>query len=257
VTSLARLLEPGNLFVAALCAAAIVLFYGGARHGRMLVAACATAALVIAVLPVGSWLLRPLERHFPAVALPAHVDGVVVLGGALEHDRIVAHRRLGLGEAGDRIVAFAQIAHRHPHAALYFAGGRGSLGPRGLGDALPAREFFESLGIEYDRVTLEETASSTHENAAQAAASGLFEPGTTWVLVTSAWHMPRAVGCFRAHDIAIVPYAVDYRDAPGLAFDFSGALARLELGAREWAALAYYRLRGRTRSLLPDIEPAT
>jgi uncharacterized SAM-binding protein YcdF (DUF218 family) len=258
VDTFETLARPGNLFVVALCLVAAALLAQGRRPGHLVLAACALAALCIAVVPIGSWLLRVLERRFPPVELGSErVDGIVVLGGALESDRIVAHGRLGLGEAGDRILAFAQLAHLHPEAQLYFAGGDRSLGSPALGDAMPARPFFESLGIDFSRVTLEITASSTHDNAVEAARSGLLQPGETWVLVTSAWHIPRAIGCFRAVGLDVVPYAVDYRDTPGLAFDFAGGLGRIELAAREWGALGYYRIRGHTDELLPDPTPAS
>ena len=81
-------------------------------------------------------------------------------------------------------------------------------------------------------------------------------PDERWLLVTSAWHMPRAVGVFRQAGFPVTAYPVDFRTG-GRAnvlrpfATLSEGLRRLDVAAKEWAGLVGYRLTGRTGELFP------
>ena len=110
-------------------------------------------------------------------------------------------------------------------------------------------------GIPTTRVIIEERSRSTHENA--VFAKELIRPGPSqnWVLVTSAFHMPRAVAAFRAVDWSVIPYPVDFKIDPstGLRANFSlvDGLSSSTIAGKEWAGLVGYRLLGWTRELFP------
>src|SRR5207248_10072596 len=74
--------------------------------------------------------------------------------------------------------------------------------------------FVLEEGVAENRIVLEERSRSTHENA--VFAKELIRPSTaeTWILVTSAFHMPRAVASFRAVDWPVIPYPVDFKVDP-------------------------------------------
>ena len=98
-------------------------------------------------------------------------------------------------------------------------------------------------GLPADRVIIEPAAQNTFENA-QFTAPLLGEAGSArWVLVTSASHMPRAIGCFRKANVAIEAWPVE---------DVSyGWRDRLSTAMHEWLGMLAYRLRGRTDALFP------
>jgi uncharacterized SAM-binding protein YcdF (DUF218 family) len=104
-------------------------------------------------------------------------------------------------------------------------------------------------------VVLEEQSRSTHENAVYAKEMIRPTSGEKWVLVTSAYHMPRAVAAFQAVDWPVIPYPLDYRIDPetGLRPDFSllDGLSASTLAGKEWAGLVGYRVMGWTRELFP------
>ena len=78
------------------------------------------------------------------------------------------------------------------------------------------------------------------------------QAGETWVLVTSAFHLPRAVACFQANDWTIVPYPADFRTGMSpLYLDLLLNLEDLDYAAHEWLGLVWYRINGRTRTLFP------
>ncbi|HLB78977.1 MAG TPA: YdcF family protein, partial [Dongiaceae bacterium] len=205
------LVEPGNLLLLLLALGALLLFRRR-RMGRWLVGIAAVAGIAVAVLPLGAWLLVPLEARFPPpVPLPAEVDGIVVLGGAVDAYLAEAREQPALNEQAERVVALVDLARRYPQARLVYSGGSGSPWSAAYREADAARPLLARLGLDTSRVVFERESRNTHENAVQTLALAQPEAGETWLLVTSAWHMPRAVGCFRRLDWAVTPYPVDYQ----------------------------------------------
>ena len=147
-------------------------------------------------------------------------DGVVVLGGAF--DTIVAHARgeISLNEAGDRLTAIADLARRYPRMRIVFSGGSGLLLTEGAVEADLALRLFESMGIARDRIAVDAQSRDTAENARMSKIVAAPKTGERWLLVTSAYHMPRAMGTFRRADFSVEAYPVDWRT--GGAADCSG-----------------------------------
>ena len=224
-----------------------------AAHALLIAGVGGLAAAL--VLPLDRWALRPLEDRFPRPAPPAHVDGIVVLGGAVE-TLLSADRGLpALNGAAERMTEFAALARRYPLAKLAFTGGSGLLGSS-VPEAVPALALFDSLGVAPERIVFEAASRTTWENAVFGYELLHPQPGETWLLVTSASHMPRAVGAFRGAGWRVVPWPVGYKSLqhgrvllpPG---DFGERLSLLDWAAHEWAGLAAYRLLGRSDALLP------
>lgn len=249
--------DPGNVLLILLCAGALLLgTRTRQRLGRRLVGLAALAGLAITVVPLGAWLHVPLENRFPVPArLPDRVDGVVVLGGAVDQFLTVARGQPALRAEAERMTAFAALARRYPEARLVFTGGSGRLVRQGVKETVAARLLFEELGLDVERVLFEDRSRNTYENAVYSYRLAAPQPGETWLLVTSAYHMPRAVGCFRRAGWHVVPYPVDFRTDGTYAYlpslFFAEALVDLGLAVHEWIGLAAYRLMGRTDRLLP------
>lgn len=227
--------------------------------GIRLSAAMATLFVIIGVLPVVDWVLRPLEEHVPQSALPPHVDGIVVLGGSEQVTIAEARGRPELNNAADRLVEFVGLARQYPEARLVYSGGGIHWGRTTLNEADIARRVFVLLGLGPERVEFDSQSRNTAENAQFSKAIAQPKEGETWLLVTSASHMPRALNAFQAVSWPILPYPVDYRTARrhGFSFDFKplGNLLTLDGAIREWVGLIAYRLLGHTRSILPPITP--
>ena len=214
--------------------------------------------LVIAGLsPLGNALILPLEDRFPPWN-PSHgaPDGIVVLGGAISPGVSEARNAIALDEAAERITATAELARRYPDARIIFSGGSGALLEREGPEAPFAVRQLMALGVAHDRITTEEQSRNTLENAAYARLLANPKPGERWLLVTSAYHMPRAIAAFRAEDFAVDAYPVDWRTrgAGDLQRGFSTlseGLRRTDAATREWVGLVVYRLTGRSTELLP------
>lgn len=220
--------------------------------------ALATILLLAAIGygPLAAWLLVPLEERFPASTGEGQVDGIVVLGGAIRPTTSFARGQISLGESAERLTAMADLGRRHPDATLVFTGGSGALIEDEPAEAAALARFAPSLGLDPGRILFENRSRTTWENATETKALVSPAPGSRWLLVTSAWHMPRAVGVFRSAGWTVEAYPVDYQtsdrsDLWRLQGRFPIGLDRFDTAAREWIGLLAYRVTGRTRELFP------
>jgi uncharacterized SAM-binding protein YcdF (DUF218 family) len=217
------------------------------------------ALLAIAGLsPLGNVLLLPLEQRFPPWD-PSHgaPDGIVVLGGALSPEISAARGAVALNESAERITVAVELARRYPNARVIFSGGNAALLREGGVEAAFAVQEFEALGIPHERIIAEEQSRNTVENAVFSRLLAQPKPGERWLLLTSAYHMPRAVGVFRAAGFPVEAYPVDWRtrgpiDAVEPFASLGDGLRRTDTAMREWVGLLAYRLTGKTAELFPS-----
>ncbi len=218
------------------------------RRGRRLTFAALALGLALGATPLGSWLIRPLEARFPPSRLDRAPGTILVLGGAEALAASEWRNALELSEAGERVLEGAALAHRFPTAKLAIAGGirleRSSLTDVGL-----VVDAWRRIGVAPGRIIPVDRTADTCSNA--LGARRLPRP---ILLVTSAAHMPRSVACFRAAGIEPLIYPVDYRAIrPGRSIGgVTSNMDRADFALHEWIGLAYYRLTGRTKELLPS-----
>jgi uncharacterized SAM-binding protein YcdF (DUF218 family) len=216
---------------------------------RALTGGLIAALVALAVFPIGAALLRPLEATFPANPPLAQVGGIILLGGA---EDVAPSRQWGgaqLGAAGERLMAVAELARRFPEARVIVTGGGGRLRDAGgvaLSEAQISAGFLERHGVSASRIMLEEQSRTTAENARRSIAGAPVAEGEVWVLVTSAFHMPRAMQSFQAAGwTGLVPFPVDYRSGPvidGIGWDLARNLELLNIALREWVGRLAYRI---------------
>ncbi len=207
------------------------------------------------LLPLDQWALLPLEDRFPPPPPPAHVDGIVVLGGAVEPGLSVVRGIPSLNGAAERMTATVALARRYPAARVVFTGGSGAVIPGGGTEAAVARALFLDLGLPADRLVMEDASRTTWENAALTRDLVKPRPGETWLLVTSADHLPRAVGAFRAAGWDVTGWPVGYKSGVSwrlwLPGDLPSRLGRLDEAAHEWTGLVTYWAMGHSSALFP------
>jgi uncharacterized SAM-binding protein YcdF (DUF218 family) len=237
---------------------AILIRTRNSRYGFIFLAAGVAGFAACAFLPLGTWLLRPLEDRFPPIgAIQERVDGIVLLGGAIDLQTSMDRGMPALNMRAERVIAFVALARRFPYAQLLFTGGNAITGSTKRSEADVARVLTASLGIPPQRVKFERMSRNTRENALLAKRLARPMPGQRWLLVTSAADMPRAVGCFRAVGWPVVPVPVDYhtgKDSAGLMPGLVGGLEAVDWAAHEWIGLVYYRAQGWTPALFPGPE---
>ena len=204
---------PTNFLIGAGVVGALLLATRFASLGRKLLVASVVPLALCGFSPVGSWLLYPLESRFPPWDASKGVpDGIVVLGGGIDTDPSAAHGTAAFSASAGRIIAAAALAHRYPNARILYSGGNASLvSDDAVKEADYAVAVFESLGISGDRVILERRSRNTFENAEFSKAIAAPKNGERWLLLTSAYHMPRSVGTFRKVGFAVEPCPADWR----------------------------------------------
>jgi uncharacterized SAM-binding protein YcdF (DUF218 family) len=171
---------------------------------------------------------------------------VIVLGGAIKHpDSFITHGQVPLGNAAERMTVPVGWMRAWPKLELVFSGGEGDLMQTGITEAEMARVFYTQQGLDMRRVTLENQSRTTRENALQVAALlGARCKEQPWLLVTSAWHMPRAMAEFEAAGCNVTPYPVDFwtgTSTSWLEYSLTESLLRWQMALHEWIGLAAYR----------------
>lgn len=237
--------------------AALLVFTGWRRSGGLSALLSAIILFVTLFTTVGTVALQVLEARFPRTAEePQALSCMIVLGGALDNEINTARGGIELNQAADRFVEALRLARNHPEARILISGGDGSISGGYEGEAEAAERFFSAFGIPPDRLVKENASRTTYENTVNTAELLKSQGLENCLLITSAYHMPRAVGLFRAAGMTVAPWPVDYRTSgiAGLSLDFTQPALNAQItttAAREWMSLTAYYLAGRIGEIFP------
>jgi uncharacterized SAM-binding protein YcdF (DUF218 family) len=247
------LFQPSSLLILFFVAGVLFALCGRTRAAVRLFAAGTVLYAIFGFSPLANWVLAPLELNAKGIAAQ-NLDGaagIIVLGGAIDSAVSLGDGPPHLNESGDRMVEAVRLAARYPSLPVFFSGGKAELSPREEADteAALAVRFFEAFNLAPPRVRFEERSRNTFENAVESAKALRPKPGQKWILVTSAFHMPRAKALFEGQGFEVLARPVDFRTN---GFDgwwrpfprASEGLRRLDLGAKEWVGIAMAWLAG-------------
>lgn len=225
------------------------------RRPRAVSPVLGLAVVLLALIgwqPLPERLIGELERRYPEIAPAADLSGyagIVVLGGGTAGGRLQqSHAHPLSNEAGERLAVSAALALRHPKLPLIYTGGEGDPQGGGLSEAERARVFYDSFLIPAGQVRYEGVSRNTYENALLSAQLKGVNPKDRWLLLTSAWHMPRSMATFEKAGWNVTAYPVDYRAESVTVWTRYSLLS----GANDWQLLlneligvVAYRLTGR------------
>jgi uncharacterized SAM-binding protein YcdF (DUF218 family) len=228
------------------------------RRQRLAVAGF-VSLLVLGFSPLGNMLILPLESRFPQQVMAQPLDkiaGIIILGGFEDPYVGQGRNQLTLNEAAERLTEGLMLARKLPQARVVFSGGSASLIETVPSAANQIGQFLQSAGVTAERIVLEEVSRNTRENAVMTYDVLQPKPGERWLLVTSAFHMPRSMGIFRQAGFDVIAWPVDYRtaglvDARNPMGRLDEGLRRVDMVAKELVGLIVYRLRGWTDALYP------
>ena len=216
-----------------------------------------TLPLLYGFIPLSSMPLRVLENQFPVPTLVATqpIDGIIVLGGHTA-DGVIAESRTQPQQNGraDRLTNGVALHRQFPEALLLFTGFSGKLQHAGWNEAKITGALIDMLGAPQDNILFETTSRNTYENAVNSKAVLVPQPGSRWLLVTSASHMPRSIGTFRAAGwTGLIPYPVDYQTATTAHkwYSLKDGMQLMRRSLYEYVGLLMYRVTGRSCDLLP------
>jgi len=252
----AFILLPSNSLIAFGFIGLVLMFTRFKRGGRRIALACFVVLAVLGFSPPGALLSHELESRFPPWdASRGAPDGIVVLGGGISAAISRDYGDTMINKDGGRVIALIKLARAYPNARIVYSSGDASLRGNGPIEADYLYPLLDSVGIARDRVVLEPRSRNTFENAAFTKDLMKPKPGERWLLVTSAQHMPRAIGCFRQVGFPVEAYPVAWHTRKRLRFypsdTLSTGLARLDDATHEWIGLIAYWLSGKTSEFLP------
>ena len=227
------------------------------RIAMWLLAVGLSLYLLFGLSPVPNLMVLPLTERFPAWKPDGRApDGIIVLGGAINAEATVYRGSLELDQSGERIIAMLKLAQQYPSARIVFTGGSGNLIAHLVPEAPIVGQLLGDFGVAKDRIILEDKSRTTAENAEFTKRLVSPKPGERWLLITSAFHMPRSIGSFRKVGFDVEAYPVDWRsqgweDAFEPFDKMSAGLARSDSAIHEWTGLIGYWLAGLSSELFP------
>ena len=231
--------QPINFLLLSLVIGSFALFTKRRVFGRSVVFCCTAILAIIAFTPIGIHSVDTIENRFPLPELPKRIDGILVLGGGIEWPVSKGRGSLELGNAGDRIVQSVVLARKYPNAMYVYSGHQGRTLEGEIGETPDIRNLLADLGIELDRVLIESNARNTVENVRYTFDLVKPEPEEVWLVVTSSFHMSRAIAIFEQKNWDVIPWPVDFR-SPGAEghylffYDTPGSLSNVNIAFKEW-----------------------
>jgi uncharacterized SAM-binding protein YcdF (DUF218 family) len=205
---------------------------------------------VAGVLPLNSYIIRGLENQYPRPAWPSHVDGILILGAGYNTGVLRARHAPASNSAAWRLTEAYAAALHYPDARVVFSGGSGALGGTDWSEAESARYVLIQMGLDPKRLILEPRSRNTDENIRFSRELVKPKAGETWLLVTSAVHMPRSMAIARKNDWPMVAWPSDYITGPeigGMDFNIGGNLAMTDFAVHEAVGVLAYRLTGKAQ----------
>lgn len=250
--------SPDKLLLLFLLTGTSLLWTRRQALGRYLVTGVLGVLVVIAVFPVSRNLIWVLENRFAIPELPPRVDGIIVLAGAETPPLTLERGQPIMGDAAERLTTFVYLSRRYSDARLVFSGGSGALTDQGGKAEVTAKLLFQQLGVDLGRVQFESDSRNTWENG--LFSYRLIKPhdGEIWLLIDSAYRMPRSVGIFRKVGWKVIPYPVDFQTSSQVSFQLQpGGLSGIypfSTVSREIVGIAAYWATGRMSELFPGAE---
>lgn len=249
------IVNPFNVILILLALGWLLLFKRQ-RAGRKLIGTGLIMIFLFGLSPLSNLMMGLLENRIHAGKIPEKIDGIIVLAGMVDMGSSRGEL-IELTDQADRIVQGIILSKKHPEARLIITGGSGSLKQsENLREADYLEKLTVLLGISRDRLLVERNSRNTREHAA-AMAKMLPDKKGQWVLITSAFHMPRSLGCFKKEGINVIPYPVDYKTKPDNALSLTsflpslGNIGSFNVAFHEWIGLIAYRWAGYTDSVFP------
>lgn len=256
------LIMPDMIMMLLIAVGIVFLLFKNTKWAKRFILSACSLVLLFGIVPIGFWMLEHLENRFPPITeIPADTKGVIVLGGSFDRMTTMGRKQTSYNLAGGRLIEFIKFTRQHPDLLRVFTGG-GALvsfhdGP-GRTEAEIAKQELEAIGFDTTGMIFEDKSANTIENAINTKELIQPNPEDKWVLMTSAFHMPRSVGLFRKAGWSVIPYPVDYhtpgRYEPYFFIGLKNNLTAWQYAIREWASMIQNYLFGRSDELFPSEE---
>ena len=206
--------------------------------------------ITVSVFPTGNLILFKLESSYPALTTPPlHIDGILILGGPSNPGLTRDHGQVSFNEAGERLTESVRLIKNYSSPKIIFSGGFGK-----LTHSYVAKKFFSEMGIDVSNIVFESKSRNTFENI--LFSKNIINPkkSQNWLLVTSSFHMSRAINVAEKLDWKFIPYPVDFRTSNKFikfkpTFDLLNNINSFNLASHEVVGLISYYFLGRSSKI--------
>ena len=248
------IINPFNIFLFFIFSGFIAHFFF--RHSFYKLAYFFTIFIffITAIMPTGRYMFYQLEKKFHSeTLLPEKIDGILILAGATNPSLTKEFNQIHIGESVERLIESIQLHKKYPTAKFIFSGGSGSLIPQDFTHADVAKKFFIQQNINVNKFIFESRSRNTFENILYSKEIISPSPNENWILVTSAFHMVRALNVAEKLDWKFIPYAVDFHVSKQFSWkpsiNFWNNMTAMQFASHEWVGLISYYLMGRTNNI--------
>ena len=244
------LLTEPLVYVAALLLLGLIFSFVAIRLSRAAFIAAFATLCALGFEAVPNALVHRLESS--NVAAPNDLSGytgMVILGGVFTNGDRIGGRELAVNHAAERAIVPMALLRAFPHLKIIFSGGDGDQSTTiHRPEADRARVFFDAMGVRSDVVSYERESRTTAENAVFSSRLPGVNIRKPWLLVTSAWHIPRSLAAFhKAGWSNVTALPVDFRSTADMAlvsYSLDRSLSLWRIVLHEYAGIAWYRLNG-------------
>ena len=210
--------------------------------------------IFIAIMPTGNLLYFQLEKKFHTTAsLPSEIDGILILSGATDPPLTKEYNLIHLNGSAERLIESIFLMNKYPKAKVIFSGGSGAIHDQNLTHSYVAKKFYKQLNINIRNIVFESKSRNTYENILYSLKIANPSSDEKWILITSAFHMTRAMNISEKLDWKIIPYAVDFRAGKKFSWkptiSFFGNISAMQSASHEWIGLIAYYFMGRTNKI--------
>lgn len=249
--SVSKILAPLSApltYIALLMFVALV-FYRYARIGKICLIGALFLLFVFGTSPVPNLMMQMLETQYTSNEPLPHVNAVIVLSGALDL-RKSSSDYLEFGPGVERILEGIRLFKEGYGDVLLISGGSGDLYDQTKSEAILLRQFAIDLGVPEHSILIEPDSRNTYENAVNTKILMEQQGFSTSILVTTASHLPRAMGCFKKAGLEPLPYPVDFHSDPNPEYhllDFLpdvGSFVQTSISIHEYLGILAYKLTG-------------
>ena len=249
------IVNPFNIFILITLFTMFLYFINSRRLSLIIYLINFIFIALISFLPIGSYLTYIIEKEFHTnTKIPERVDGILILGGATNPLLFKEFDQISLNGSAERLVESVMIIRKFEKAKVIFSGGSGIVNRSDLGHSQVAKLFYKKMGVDINKIFFEDKSRNTHENIIYSKKIAKPKKNENWLLITSAFHMKRALLIAEKNNWKFIPYAVDFKNikefklTPNL--NLLSNLNSFQSGLHEWLGLVSYYLMGRTEKFL-------
>ena len=249
------ILNPFNILLISILLGFLLSFLSNKTFSKIIYSLTFIFFIITAVMPTGKFMIYQLEKKFHVLeSLPNKIDGILILSGATNPVLTKEYNQISLNDSVERLTESIQLMKKYSNTKIIFSGGSGLINNQKLTHSEVARLFFANFEITLENIVYENKSRNTYENILFSKKIANPKINENWLIVTSAFHMPRALNIAEKLDWKFIPYAVDFRVMKKFSWKptikFLENISKFQTASHEWVGLVAYYWIGRSSKIL-------